>query len=53
MTRPIEDLVRREQTFDRELDLYTERIVDPDSGKLIEDFEEPLSEHHGRDRKPR
>ena len=33
--------------IDRENDLYKEVVTDPDTGKIIHQCEEPLSEHVG------
>jgi hypothetical protein len=44
-----------EQTVDHENDLYTEKLTDPESGEVIRDVQERLSEHrgHGAARPPR
>lgn len=34
-------------TVDREADRYTERLVDGETGEVIHDVDEPLSEHRG------
>jgi hypothetical protein len=39
------DLKRR---IDRTNDRYSERIVDPESGEVVREVNEPLSEHRGR-----
>jgi hypothetical protein len=45
--------MHREMTVDRENDRYTERIVDPESGEVIRDVDERLSDHRGHgDAKP-
>jgi hypothetical protein len=37
----------RVMTIDREADRYTERLVDGETGEVIHDVDEPLSEHRG------
>ncbi len=51
--RSREKLVHREQIIDRENDRYFERVTDYESGKVIHECEEPLSQHlgHGADKK--
>lgn len=46
-------LVHREQVIDRENDAYFERITDYESGEVIHEAKEPLSQHkgHGSDLK--
>jgi hypothetical protein len=46
-------LVHREQIIDRENDLYFEQVTDYESGEVIHEIEEPLSQHlgHGTDKK--
>jgi phage FluMu protein Com len=36
-----------ERVIDRENNLYSEKIIDPETGKIIYQCEEPLSEHKG------
>jgi hypothetical protein len=38
---------RREMTVDRENDRYTERVIDGETGEVIHDVDEPLSDHRG------
>jgi hypothetical protein len=38
---------RLERIIDRVKDWYSEKVVDPDSGRIIHQCEEPLSEHKG------
>jgi len=40
--------VHRERTIDRAGDRYRERVVDPLTGDVIRDVDEPLSGHRGR-----
>jgi len=49
----LDKLVHKEQIFDRENDRYFERITDYESGEVIHECEEPLSQHlgHGSDKK--
>ena len=45
--------VLKERVIDKPNDLYRERIVDPNTGEVIHECEEPLSEHTGHgDAKP-
>jgi hypothetical protein len=37
---------RLERVIDREHDRYREHIVDPQSGAVLRDVDEPLSQHH-------
>ena len=39
--------MERDLVVDRENDRYIERVVDPETGKVIHVCEEPLSEHQG------
>jgi len=41
--------LKLERTFDKEKDLYTEKLVDPATEEVIKDVSEPLSQHtdHG------
>jgi hypothetical protein len=39
--------VLREQVIDRDNDRYFERVTDYDTGEVIHECEEPLSEHRG------
>lgn len=54
-SRDLGKLVHREQVIDRENDRYFERVTDYDTGKLLHECEEPLSQHsgHGTDKKNR
>jgi hypothetical protein len=38
---------RLERVIDRENNLYSEKIIDPETGRIIHQCEEPLSEHKG------
>lgn len=42
-------IVRRERLIDRDNDVYKERVSDYESGEVIHECEEPLSQHvnHG------
>lgn len=42
-----------ERVFDSENDIYTEKIIDIETGEVIREFSEPKSEHkgHGDDKK--
>ena len=40
--------VNYERIIDRKNNLYSERIVDPVTGEVLREIEEPLSEHIGR-----
>jgi hypothetical protein len=44
-----------QRLIDRRRNRYVERIADPETGEIIKDVDEPLTEHrgHGSDRKPR
>ena len=46
-------IVHREQIIDRENDRYFERVTDYESGEVIHECKEPLSQHlgHGADKK--
>lgn len=39
--------VRKERIIDRENDRYRERVVDPETGEVLHEADEPLSEHQG------
>ncbi len=39
--------VFKERVIDKPNNLYRERVTDPDTGKVIHECEEPLSEHTG------
>ena len=38
---------KKERIIDRENDRYMEKIIDPETGKVIHHCDEPLSEHQG------
>ncbi len=40
--------VHREKTEDRRNNRYTETVTDPDTGEIIHQTEEPLTDHRGR-----
>ncbi len=42
-----EKWVHREKTENRREDRYTEVVKDPDTGEIIHEVDEPLSEHRG------
>jgi hypothetical protein len=48
-------MVRKERTLDKDLDQYVERLIDIESGEIIHECVEPLSEHtgHGSAKKKR
>lgn len=39
--------MQRDLMIDRENDRYFERVVDPETGKVLRICEEPLSQHQG------
>ena len=39
--------VHREKTEDRKIDRYTEKVTDPDTGEVIHQADESLSDHRG------
>ena len=39
---------KKDRVIDRDNDYYLERIVDPETGEVIRECEEKLSEHQGR-----
>lgn len=39
--------VHREKTEDRRNNRYTETVMDPDTGEIIHQTDEPLTEHRG------
>lgn len=39
--------VNKDRVIDRKNDVYYERVVDPDSGTILHECTEPLSEHFG------
>jgi hypothetical protein len=47
--------VHREETEDRKNNRYTETVIDPDTGEIIHQADEPLSDHlgHGSAKKER
>ena len=40
--------MKKERLIDRQNDLYEETITDPDTGEVIRNCGEPLSQHQGR-----
>lgn len=42
-----EKYMHREKTENRRDDRYTEVVKDPDTGEIIHEVDEPLSEHRG------
>lgn len=44
----LQRFVRKVRILDRDNDLYVEKVVDPETGEVLRDVEEPLSEHQGR-----
>jgi len=42
------DLMRKERIIDRENNIYRELVVNSDTGEIVRDVEQPLSEHTGR-----
>jgi hypothetical protein len=47
-SRSLGRLVRINRIIDRRRDLYCERVLDPDTRKVLREVEEPLSQHTGR-----
>lgn len=45
--------IYKERVIDRENNQYYEKVVDPDTGEIIHNCDEPLSDHwgHGSDKK--
>ena len=41
-------LMKKERLLDRKNNLYIERIVDMDTGEVVRDIQEPLSDHRRR-----
>ncbi len=39
--------VKHERVIDREKNWYKERVTDPDTGQVLHECEEPLTEHRG------
>ncbi len=44
----LQRFIRKQRTLDRDNDRYAEKVVDPETGEVLRDVEEPLSEHQGR-----
>jgi hypothetical protein len=40
-------LMKKERVFDRQNNIYTERVVDSDTDEIVRDVQEPLSDHTG------
>lgn len=43
----LKKLVKKVRTIDRDTDSYVERVTDPDTGEVIHECVEPLSQHSG------
>jgi hypothetical protein len=43
----LQRFVRKQRTLDRDNDRYVEKVVDPETGEVLRDVEEPLSDHQG------
>jgi len=43
----LEKIVKKVRTIDRDTDSYVERVTDPDTGEVIHECVEPLSQHRG------
>ena len=41
-------LVNKKRVIDKNADHYEELVVDNDTGEILRDIKEPLSQHHGR-----
>ena len=46
-SRRLKKWVKRNMRVDRDRDLYQEVVMDPDTGAIIHECEEPLSQHRG------
>lgn len=44
----LQRFVRKVRILDRDNDRYVEKVVDPETGEVLRDVSEPLSEHQGR-----
>lgn len=44
----LQRFVRKDRILDRDNDRYVEKVVDPETGEVLRDVEQPLSEHQGR-----
>ncbi|MCC6958858.1 MAG: hypothetical protein IT301_03335 [Dehalococcoidia bacterium] len=44
----LQHFIRKQRTIDRDNDRYAEKVVDPETGEVLRDVDEPLSDHHGR-----
>ena len=44
----LQRFVYKVRILDRDNDRYVEKVVDPETGDVLRDVEEPLSEHQGR-----
>jgi len=44
----LQRFVRKIRILDRDNDRYVEKVVDPETGEVLRDVEQPLSEHQGR-----
>ena len=40
--------MKKSRTIDRDGDRYTEKVVDPETGEVLRDVDEPLTQHRGR-----
>ncbi len=41
----LQRFVRKQRTIDRDNDRYVEKVVDPTTGEVLHDVDEPLSDH--------
>ena len=46
--RKLGKFVKHERVIDREKNWYKERVTDPDTGQVLHECEEPLTDHRGR-----
>lgn len=44
----LQRFVEKIRILDRDNNRYVEKVVDPETGEVLRDVEEPLSEHQGR-----
>lgn len=48
LSRSLQRFMHKVRIIDRDNDRYLEKVVDPETGEVLRDVDEPLSEHQGR-----
>jgi hypothetical protein len=47
LSRSLQRFMHKVRIIDRDNNRYVEKVVDPETGQVLRDVEEPLSEHQG------